>query len=111
MSGNTRNATRELHEPRHNDKTADLTVWFKLTVAVAGRVELNTCGSGFDTVLAVYTGRALDRLSEVTSNDDECRLSSRVTVDAVPGVTYRIAVAEYGGHRSGGFRLRAATAP
>jgi hypothetical protein len=111
VSGTTRNATRELHEPRHNGEEADLTVWFKLTVAVARPVELNTCGSGFDTVLAVYTGRAVDRLTEVTSNDDDCGLSSRVTFGAEAGVTYRIAVAEYGGHRSGAFRLTAASAP
>ena len=107
ISGTTRNATRELHEPRHGDETADLTVWFRMTVATARRVELNTCGSGFDTVLAVYTGRRVDGLTPVVSNDDSCGLSSRVRFDAVPGVTYRIAVAEFGGHESGGFRLSA----
>ena len=40
LAGTTGNATRELHEPRHNGKTADLTVWFRLTVATAGPVEL-----------------------------------------------------------------------
>ena len=57
ISGTTRNATRELAEPRHDNKEADLTVWFRLRLAAPTVVELNTCGSGFDTVLAVYTGR------------------------------------------------------
>jgi hypothetical protein len=107
LSGTTRNATRELHEPRHDNKTADLTVWFRLRVATTSPVELTTCGSGFDTVLAVYTGSRVDRLSALTSNDDSCGLSSRVAFTAEAGVTYRIAVAEFGSHRSGGFRLTA----
>jgi hypothetical protein len=111
VRGTTRNATRELREPRHDGKKADLTVWFRLSVAAPRRVELNTCGSGFDTVLAVYTGRRVDRLRRVTSNDDDrrdiCGLDSRVTFSARPNVTYRIALAEYSGHRSGGFRLTA----
>jgi hypothetical protein len=108
VSGTTRNATRELHEPRHASTEADLTVWFRLTVEAPRTIELNTCGVyDFDTVLAVYTGRAVDRLAEVTSDDDDCGLSSRVRFDARPGVTYRIAVGEYGGHRSGSFRLNA----
>lgn len=106
VSATTRNATRELGEPRHDRKDADLTVWFRIAVPSPMRVELNTCGSGFDTVLAVYTGRRVDRLERVASNDDACGLSSRVVFDAVAR-TYRIAVAEFGGHASGGFRLSA----
>ena len=49
---------------------ADLTVWFRLRRARQRRVVLHTCGSRFDTVLAVYTGRRVDRLRRVTSNDD-----------------------------------------
>ena len=109
IRGTTHNATRELHEPRHDNKKADLTVWYRLRVQAKGRVELNTCGSRFDTVLAVYTGRRVDRLRRVTSNDDDwlgaCGLDSRVTFRARPNVTYRIALAEYAGHASGGFRL------
>lgn len=111
VRGTTRNATRELHEPRHDDKTADLTVWFRLRVRAPRAVELDTCGSDFDTVLAVYTGRRVDRLRRVTSNDDDdegsCGLDSRVMFQANPDVTYRIALAEYAGHRSGRFRLTA----
>jgi hypothetical protein len=111
VRGTTHNATRELHEPRHDGKKADLTVWYRLRVATTRTVELNTCGSNFDTVLAVYTGRRVDRLREVTSNDDDrmdrCGLDSRVTFRARANVTYRIALAEYDDHESGGFRLTA----
>ena len=103
----TRNATRELGEPRHDSKDADLTVWFRLRLARQRRVVLHTCGSRFDTVLAVYTGRRVNRLRRVISNDDNyrCGLDSRVTFRAERNVTYRIAVAEYGGHASGSFQL------
>jgi hypothetical protein len=110
MAGTTRNATRELHEPRHDGKKADLTVWYRLRVARRTRVELNTIGSRFDTVLAVYTGSRVDRLRRVASNDDiHCcsNLDSRVRFTAKPGVTYRIAVAEYGHHANGPIRLNA----
>jgi hypothetical protein len=110
VTGTTRNATRELDEPRHARQDADLTIWYRMRVTRPGRVELNTAGSRFDTVLAVYTGRRLGRLREVASNDDVdcCRdLSSRVRFRARPGVTYRIAVAEYGFHASGRIRLTA----
>ena len=36
---------------------------------------------------------------------DRCGLDSRVTFRARANVTYRIALAEYAGHDSGGFRL------
>jgi hypothetical protein len=112
VNGTTRNATRELNEPRHDRKSADQTVWFRLRVPAAGMVEVNTCQRDFDTVLAVYTGRRVDRLTRVTSNDDACGLGSRVTFAAEPGRTYRIALAEYS-RGSGRYRLvaRSAGAP
>jgi hypothetical protein len=106
VSGTTANSTRELGEPRHDGKSADQTVWFRLRVDTATTVGLNTCEHAFDTVLAVYTGRSVDRLTRVVSNDDACGLGSRVEFAAAPGVTYRIALAEYAGG-SGSYRLQA----
>ena len=106
VGGTTANATRELNEPRHDNKSADQTVWFRLRVDSATTIELNTCEHAFDTVLAVYTGRSLDRLTYVTSNDDACGLGSRVQFAAQPGVTYHIALAEFG-RGSGSYRLQA----
>ena len=108
VGGTTRNATRELDEPRHAFEQADLSVWFRLTVASSRVVELDTCRAyAFDTVLAVYTGRTVSRLRDVTSDDDSCGLGSSVEFNAEAGVTYRIAIAEFGGHRSGSFTLSA----
>jgi hypothetical protein len=108
LTGTTRNATRELDEPRHAGTEADLTVWFRLSVATATVVQLDTCRNlAFDTVLAVYTGRSVNGLRQVTSNDDSCGLGSTVEFTAQPGTNYRIAVGEFGGHRSGRFSLTA----
>jgi hypothetical protein len=110
LTGTTRNATRELGEPRHAFTDADQTVWFRLRLATGRRVELNTCGSRFDTVLAVYRGRQVDRLRRVASNDDDprsCGLDSRVRFRARAHVTYRIALAEFFTHESGRYTLNA----
>jgi hypothetical protein len=49
-------------------------------------------------MLAVYTGSAVDALSQVGSDDDSsCRSQSQVDFDALTGETYRIAVDGYRG--------------
>jgi hypothetical protein len=56
-------------------------------------------GSSFDTLLAVYSGTALNGLSVVTAGDDVSvtELTSEATFDATAGTTYRIAVDGYEG--------------
>src|SRR5262245_60438186 len=46
------------------------TVWFTFTAPAPGLYEVDTFGSGFDTVLAIYTGSSLSTLSEVDCSDD-----------------------------------------
>ena len=67
-------------------------VWFSWTVPVAGVASIDTCGSSFDTRLAVYTGDSVAALTQIASNDDSCGLRSRVRFAARAGTTYRIAV-------------------
>jgi len=59
-------------------------------------VTMNTCTSSFDTLLAVYTGFAVNGLTQVASDDDACTSpntnGSQVTFNAVSGTTYRIAI-------------------
>ena len=77
---------------------------------------VSTCGpfSQLDAVLAVYTGNAVNALTEVASNDDgidpgtfpECRgTDSEIHLAATAGTTYRIAVDGTGG-TVGRFNLR-----
>jgi hypothetical protein len=101
-AGDTRGATREAGEPDHGGAGGDASVWFEWTVPVTGKAEVDVCGSGFDSILAVYTGSAVDALSGIAS--DECR----VTFPATAGTTYMIAVDGEGGSSDrGAFSLSA----
>lgn len=77
-------------------------IWYRWTAPGSGSTTIELCGSDYDSVLAVYTGTAVDALTEVTSNDDSgdeaCgSLNSRVTFDATQEVTYHIAVDGFNG--------------
>ena len=59
---------------------------------------IRTTGSSIDTLLAVYTGTAVNALTAVAANDDEPGLvTSAVTFSAVAGTTYQIAVDGFNG--------------
>ena len=75
-------------------------VWYAWTAPETGVFVLDTDGSFFDTLLAVYVGSAVNSLSPVASNDDRgigYGLSSLVTFSATKGSVYRIAVDGFGG--------------
>ena len=68
-------ATSEPGEPNHAGNAAGQSLWWRWTAPANGSVQVDSCDSGasfneFDTVLAVYTGDAVDALSAVASNDD-----------------------------------------
>ena len=92
-------ATRESGEPLHVGNSGGHSVWFNWTPASNQTANINTKGSDFDTLLAVYTGSAVNTLTVVASNDDITPgyLQSQVTFAASAGTTYRIAVDGYGG--------------
>lgn len=70
ISGTNTGATAETGEPSHAGFPASSSVWYKLTAPQDGEVQLDTIGSTFDTVLAVYTGTAVGSLSQLAANDD-----------------------------------------
>jgi hypothetical protein len=93
-------ATKQLGEPDHAGGAGGSSVWFKWTAPRSGTVSVDTCDSGFDTLLAVYTGAKLGSLSEVASNDEgggSCAPRSKLSFAAVANTTYRIAVDGKGG--------------
>ena len=55
------------------------TAWWKWTAPGSGNVTIDTFGSRFDTVLAVYTGSSVAGLTEVVCNDDTSGRSPQVT--------------------------------
>ncbi|MCA9189929.1 MAG: hypothetical protein KDA99_30100, partial [Planctomycetales bacterium] len=89
-------ATREDQEPRHATLLSNThTVWYEWTPATSGQARISTEGSDFETVLAVYTGPAVNSLTEIAANDRvfPSAKHSEVAFSAQAGTTYKIAVA------------------
>jgi uncharacterized membrane protein YgcG len=94
-TGSNRFASKESGEPDHAGDPGGHSLWFKWTAPRSGTVSVDTCGSSFDTLLAVYTGSALNALTPVASSDDgsgKCSPGSRVSFPATANTVYRIAV-------------------
>ncbi len=94
-TGTNVGADSQTGEPTHDGTGGGGSVWYKWTAPVAGSVVLDTHGSLFNTVLAVYTGTAVGALTYVASNnDDSIRTdgTSALTFTASAGTTYYFAV-------------------
>ena len=92
VRGTNVGASAEAGERPHAGRAAAASMWYRWRAPSTRLVSLETCGSTFDTIVAVYRGTSMRRLRLVGQNDDSCRLSSRVVFRAVRGVVYRIAV-------------------
>jgi hypothetical protein len=93
-NGSTVDATKELDEPAHAGEPGGKSIWWSWTAPFAGHAVINTLGSDFDTVLAVYHGDALEDLVEVASIDQDPSGgdTSRMSFTTVAGQRYEIAV-------------------
>lgn len=87
-------STGETGEPVHGpNNTVTNSVWYSWTATATGSTEINTFGSNFDTLLAVYTGTSVNNLTTIATNDDAgASLQSQVIFNAQAGTTYMIAV-------------------
>jgi len=99
-AGTNTGATAEAGEPDHYPgNTVGASVWWHYTAPANGFLMVDTVGSSFDTVLAVYTGGSVDALTGVASNDDIDLIggvfTSRVLLEVTSGVTYHVAVDGY----------------
>jgi hypothetical protein len=93
LTGSNTGATRQGGEPLHPSAIGTNSVWYSWTAPFTGPTTIDTIGSLFDTLLAVYTGTAVNGLSLVASdNNSGGNGASRLTFNAVSNVTYRIAV-------------------
>jgi uncharacterized repeat protein (TIGR01451 family) len=104
FAADTSAATTETGEPTAVDvgcgsRTGTLgkTVWYRYTPATSQLTTISTAGSGFDTVLAIYTGSAVNALSRVACNDDNGGPQSRIDLNAVGGTTYWIQASGFNG--------------
>ncbi|MFN8632511.1 MAG: hypothetical protein U0893_01565 [Chloroflexota bacterium] len=98
LSDNTA-ATTEAGEPvvqncGNGNATFGNSVWYSMTAPTSGQLTIDTNNSGFDTLVAVYTGSAVNGLTLVACNDDAApgTATSQVAFAAVAGTTYRIQV-------------------
>ncbi|MCF8879538.1 S8 family serine peptidase [Hyphobacterium sp. SN044] len=96
---NSTGATKQAGEPNHTSG-GGASLWWSWTAPVSGQVRAETQSAGFDTMMGVYTGTAVNALSVVGQNDDiayPSNTQSRVDFTATAGTTYRIAVDGYNG--------------
>jgi Ca2+-binding RTX toxin-like protein len=104
-------ATKQPGEPDHAGNPGGHSVWFSWTAPNDGNEAMSTTASDFDTLLAVYTGSAVNALTAIASNDDlGAEPRSTVSFRVARGVTYLIAVDGFFGKR-GRIDLRWAPAP
>ncbi len=101
-------ATIEFGEPLHaGAPKMSHSVWWKWSPAESGPVIVDTAGSSFDAIVAVYTGESLLNLHEIVSADNvDGLLQPYVYFNATAGKTYWIAVASVDPDQYGLVRLR-----
>jgi hypothetical protein len=111
VNGTNVGATKESGENNHLSTTTDpngggtRSIWYQWQAPSSGSVTIDTANSGFDTVLAIYTGNAVNSLTPIAQNDDVVAgtvRTSTLTFNATAGTTYKIAVDGYNNGGAGG---------
>jgi len=93
-TGDNTGATKQAGEPTFTFSAGGRSVWYTWTAPATGNATIDTEGSAYDTMLAVYTGNSVSALSHVASNDDVQSgfVNSKVVFPVTGGTTYRIVV-------------------
>ncbi len=92
--------TTEPGEPAIQGRTGGRSLWYRWTAPTSGRYQFALGSDGFDPLLAIYTGSALNALTLVASSDDadsevggtSTATDAVVTLNAAAGTTYSIQV-------------------
>ncbi len=95
FTGQSQNATKEAGEPDHAGDAGGRSLWYSWTAPASGYITLTTTGSDFDTLLAVYTGAAVNSLTPVASAKSGS--TSTVAFPVAAGDKYMIAMDGAGG--------------
>ncbi len=85
-------ASKEPGEPAHAGNAGGKSVWWRWAAPGRGTLSLTTAGSGFDTLLAVYTGTAPASLATVGANDDAGGPQSALSIEVDAAREYQVAV-------------------
>ena len=107
-TGSTTGMTRDGSASCGSSSTT-VDVWYSYTAPATGTLNLNSCGSGYDTVLSVHSGCPGTSSNQLACNDDcggsPCGgVASCLSRAVTAGVTYRIRVSGYNG-ATGNFTL------
>jgi len=86
-------ATKEPGEPRHANNAGGKSVWWKWTAPASGTATVSTLGSSLNTLIAVYTGTAVDALSAAIASS----INRPLFFEATAGVEYEIVVDGFNG--------------
>jgi len=73
----------------HND------VWYKFQPTAAGSIQVNNCAlTNYDSRISIYTGSCENLIPAASTfcNDNDCGISSRITLSVCKGQTYFISV-------------------
>lgn len=94
FSANLSSANKETGEPNHAGFAGGHSVWISWEFYEDTDAQASACGAnGADLLIAVYTGSAVNELTEVASQSEETEAGCAVVrFDAEKGTTYRIAV-------------------
>ncbi|MDA1275554.1 MAG: immunoglobulin domain-containing protein [Verrucomicrobia bacterium] len=93
FTGSNAGATRESGEPAHvSGKPATSSVWLLWESPGTGIASINLRGSSFDTIMAVYTGTPGSLTQISTDEDGGGFLTSAVSFNTAPGISYYIAI-------------------
>lgn len=99
IAGSNIGATMEDGEP-FPYSSSGASIWYRWVAPLSGMVVIDTVGSGFDTVLGIYTGTSVSSLASLpngTDDDGGGMATSRVSVYVEAGREYYIDIAGYGG--------------
>jgi hypothetical protein len=92
--------TKEPGEPYHAGNPGGKSIWWRWIAPRSATVNLDTFGSSFSTLLAVYTGADVADLTRIASDFDSGTNCSRLSFNALAGTTYNIVVDGYDGASS-----------
>ena len=113
-SGSNIGATAEPGEPYHDPNRSERTsVWWTWTAPDSGGATIDSAGSDFNTVVAVYTGDSVSTLTPVAENDNVSysKRTSRLSFRAQAGTTYRIVVDSAWDYGTGSINLNLTLGP
>ena len=111
VEGSNEEAGAQQGEPVHSTwVSANHSVWFTWTAPSSGLARVSSCGSDFDSVVAVYRGATLFGLftTRLANNDSGCGAPTDAAVAYLrvqAGTTYRVVVDGWTASDAGNYQL------